>query len=123
MNTSDSTRPRLLLIDDDEIFLDDVTLLLERDFECVSETDPDAAVVAAGRSKPNAVLLDLDFDGVMLGFGVLVALRAAFPALPVFLWSDAEEEDIWPRGRELGAAGVLPKTTPSREILKRLADA
>ncbi len=123
MNTSESNRPRLLLVDDDEIFLDDVTLLLERDFECVCETDPDAAVGVAESAKPDAVLLDLDFDGVMLGFDVLAELRKAFPTLRIFLWTDANEEDVWPRGRELGATGLLSKTTPPREILKRLADA
>ncbi len=123
MSASDSIRPRLLLVDDDGIFLDDVALLLERDFECFCETDPDAAVAAAERSKPDAVLLDLDFGGVMLGFDVLAALRSAFPMLPIFLWTDAKEEDVRPRGRELGATGVLSKTTPPREILKRLADA
>ncbi len=123
MNDRDRDRPRLLLVDDDETFLDDVALLLERDFDCVCETDPNAAVAAAERSKPDAVLLDLDFDGVMLGFEVLTALRSAFPALPVFLWSEASEEDVWPRGRELGATGLLRKIAPPREILKRLTEA
>ncbi len=123
MSTSESIRPRLLLVDDDGIFLDDVALLLERDFECICETDPDAAVAAAERSKPDAVLLDLDFGGVMLGFDVLSALRATFPTLPIYLWTDAEEGDVWPRGHELGATGLLQKITPPREILKRLADA
>jgi len=122
MNAPTGNRPRLLLIDDDAIFLDDVSLLLERDFECVCETDPNAAVAAAERSKPDAVLLDLDFDGVLLGFEALTALRSAFPALPVFLWSEAGEQDVWTRGRKLGATGLLRKTTPPREILKRLAD-
>ncbi len=123
MGTSHSIRPRLLLVDDDELFLGDVSLLLDRDFQCFCETDPDAVVAAAERSKPDAVLLDLDFDGVMLGYDALHALRVAFPTLPVFLWSDADEEIVWPRGRELGATGLLGKTTPSREILRRLAAA
>ena len=120
MSASDNMRPRLLL---GAGFLDDVALLLERDFECTCVTDPDAASAAAERSTPDAVLLDLDFDGVLLGFDVLAALRSAFPTLPIFLWTEAKEEDVWGRGRELGATGLLRKTTPPREILKRLADA
>jgi len=121
MNPMHEKRPRLLLVDDDEIFLEDVTLLLDRDIECICETDPDAVVGVATRVKPAAVLLDLDFDGVMLGYDILTALRAALPTLPVFLWSEAREDDVWPRGRELGATGLLRKTSSAKEILGRLA--
>lgn len=122
MNESAGRRPRLLLVDDDELFLGDVEFLLDRYFVCICETDPDVVVATARRERPDAVLLDLDFDGVMLGFDVLSALRAALPALPVFLWTDAREDEVWPRGRELGATGILAKTTPPREILRQLAD-
>ena len=115
-------RPKLLLVDDDELFVEDVAMLLDRDFECVCVTDPDAVVAAAERERPDAVLLDLDFDGAMLGFDILAALRAACPDLPVFLWSEAREDDVWPRGRDLGAAGLLRKTPSSREILEKLSE-
>ena len=114
-----------LIVDDHDdavrLFVEDVAMLLGRDFECVCETDPDAVVATAERCHPDAVLLDLDFEGVMLGFDILSALRAACPDLPVFLWSEAKEEDVWQKGRELGAAGLLRKTPSPREILDKLA--
>jgi len=121
MATTDR-RPRLLLVDDDELFLEDVALLMDRDIECVCLTDPTEAVATAERVRPDAVLLDLDYDGVMLGFDILADLRAALPGLPVYLWSEACEEEVWPRGRALGASGVMSKTTPPREIIERLRE-
>ncbi len=121
MSAPERDRPRLLLVDDDSVFLEDVVLLLDRDFDCVCETDPGAVVEAAARTKPDAVLLDLDFDGVLLGFDILEALRAEFPDLPIFLWSEAREEEVWPRGLGLGATGLLSKTAPPHVILERLS--
>ena len=81
MRTPSNARPRLLLVDDDELFLDDVALLLDRDFDCVCETDPEAVVASVEQSKPDAVLLDLDFDGVMAKY-VKITITAGHGIAP-----------------------------------------
>ena len=121
MSESGRDRYRLLLVDDDDVFLEDVRLLLERRFDCVCETDPDAVVAVASRAHPDAVLLDLDFDGVMLGFEILEKLRVAYPDLPVFLWTEAPPSDVEERGRLLGASGMLSKTAPPAVIAAAIA--
>ncbi|UCF05804.1 MAG: sigma-54-dependent Fis family transcriptional regulator [bacterium] len=76
---------RLLVVDDDESFLDDLTALLAGRFQ-VERAANGAEALAAFRSRSfDAVLLDIELGQGMDGFEVLERLRADDPELPVIM--------------------------------------
>lgn len=78
-------RIRILAVDDDRTFLDDLSHLLRRDYalECVSNAE--AAMAAVRATSFDAVLLDLDLGRGTDGFELLDSLRRTRPGLPVIM--------------------------------------
>ncbi|MCK4510473.1 response regulator, partial [bacterium] len=87
---SDETivKSKLLLVDDDEPFLEDAVAVLSRDFDCVAVANPDDVLRTCDVEDPDVVLLDLDFGGEPLGFELLPAIKEANPFLPVVMWTE-----------------------------------
>ena len=61
------------------------------------------------------VILDLDMPG-MSGMTGLAQLRSSHPAVPVVIVSAAKSPALMRQAVEMGAAGFIPKFTPSQEI-------
>ena len=61
------------------------------------------------------VILDLDMPG-MSGMSGLAQLRSSHPAIPVAILSAAKSPALMRQAVEMGAAGFIPKFTPSPEI-------
>src|SRR5271169_4544988 len=113
-----STRPRLLLIDDDRKLCRLVATYLEPlgyDVTAV-HTGPEGVERAA---EPwQAVILDLMLPG-MDGFEVLKQIRRASDVPVLMLTARGDEADRIV-GLEIGADDYLPKTFSTRELLARL---
>ena len=79
--------------------------------------------LAAVERRPDAdlVLLDLDMPG-MNGMSGLAQLRASYASVPVAIVSAARSPALMRQAVEMGAAGFIPKFTPSPEITDAIRD-
>ncbi|RJR27684.1 MAG: sigma-54-dependent Fis family transcriptional regulator [Candidatus Latescibacterota bacterium] len=80
-----SEKLRILIVDDDTTFLEDISFMLRDRYE-LGFAKSGAEALAAFRSVSwDAVLLDIDLGRGIDGFGVLDAMHAEEPDLPVFM--------------------------------------
>ena len=115
-----STRPRLLLIDDDRKLCRLIAAYLHPlgyDVTAV-HTGPEGVERAAEKPPWQAVILDLMLPG-MDGFEVLKQIRKTSDVPVLMLTARGDEADRIV-GLEIGADDYLPKTFSTRELLARL---
>lgn len=119
------TRPRILLIDDDPDFGQDLSALMGGDFSFAFADTRAAAVEALLRSRPDAVLLDIDLGGES-GMDLLVELRKREDAPPVIMMTGDRRLASAVEAVRLGACDYLTKPPVrddvSRVIRRALAD-
>src|SRR5476651_1750377 len=114
-----SSRPRLLVIDDDRKLCRLIAAYLDPlgyDVTAV-HTGPEG-VERAAQEEWQAVILDLMLPGLD-GFEVLKQIRRTSDVPVLMLTSRGDEADRIV-GLEIGADDYLPKTFSSRELLARL---
>jgi DNA-binding NtrC family response regulator len=102
-------KSKLLLVDDDEPFLEDAVAVLSRDFDCVAVANPDDVLKTCDVEDPDVVLLDLDFGGEPLGFELLPAIKEENPFLPVVMWTETDDVRARLQAQELGAFYYIHK--------------
>jgi DNA-binding NarL/FixJ family response regulator len=109
----------ILVIDDHPLMRDAVVQVIGRLSSCVSVTsacDCEQGLAAAARSEPDLVMLDLDLPGLS-GLPALRTWRERHPAVPVVVLSAAEQPAMVNAALAAGAAGYVPKSTPSELML------
>jgi two-component system nitrogen regulation response regulator NtrX len=109
-------KPIILLIDDDRDFLDEITLLLSSDFECVTAMNEKEGIEKARIVQPDAVLLDLML-GDDNGIETLQKLKKAEKDIPVIMITEYASVDTAVKAMRLGAHNYISKT-PNIEELK-----
>jgi two-component system alkaline phosphatase synthesis response regulator PhoP len=94
----------ILLVDDDLDFLElNHGVLAAAGFRVACFSDPEAALQAAERERPDLVVSDLMMKALDSGFSLARALRGRFPRVPVILVTAASSQrgfNFSPRGRE-----------------------
>ncbi|WP_214319670.1 response regulator [Nonomuraea sediminis] len=109
---------RLIIVDDHPVVRDGLRGIFSGDeaFEVVGEAaDGPEALVVAGRTSPDVVLLDLRMPG-MSGAEVIRLLRERQPGVHVLvLTTFGDDADVVP-AIEQGATGYLLKDTPRAEL-------
>lgn len=121
-----SPKRKVLLVDDDQAFLEATSLLLEgAGFEVVTATDGASGLAAAREHRPDAIVLDVIMGRPDEGFAVARAIRAD-PALkdcPLMLLTAVgrryqmlfEPDDLW-----LPVDKVIEKPTSAEELIAEL---
>jgi DNA-binding NarL/FixJ family response regulator len=119
MTAAAASAPIFVVADDHPMVRDALALSLGAAF-------PGARIELAGslsetlaaverRPDTDLVILDLDMPG-MNGMSGLAQLRSSHPAIPVAILSAAKSPALMRQAVEMGAAGFIPKFTPSPEI-------
>ena len=117
-----SSRPRVLLADDNADMRDYVRRLLSERYEVEAVPDGEAALAAARLRAPDLVLTDVMMPGLD-GFGLLERLRAdpATKAVPIIMLSARAGEEARVEGLEAGVDDYLIKPFGARELMARVS--
>ncbi|HZT92796.1 MAG TPA: response regulator transcription factor [Gaiellaceae bacterium] len=114
---------KVLLADDDELFLESLRELIDR--------QPELAVVAEARNgleaieladalRPDAVVVDLHMP-LLDGMTAVARLRRDHPNLCLIVLTGDADEQLHRAASEAGADAVLQKHEMARALLERLA--
>lgn len=118
------TKPRVLVVEDEEAVRDGLSALLETRYEVITAEDGDAGLRLAREQAPDLMLLDR-FLANEDGLNLLERLQQdpRTQELPIiFLTGDADEKTL-ERSFELGAVDFLQKPANPRELLARIGRA
>jgi len=111
---------RLLIVDDHEVVRLGLRALIEaeRDLEVVGEAATAAtAVEAAGRLRPNAVLMDVRLPD-RSGIAACQEIRQRWPAIQVLMLTSFADEDLVLEAINAGAAGYVLKQLNTDDLLR-----
>lgn len=113
--------PATVLVVEDDVTVADVVLAYLRNdgFACEHVADGLEALDAAGRLRPDLVILDVMLPGLD-GLEVCRRLRADRPDLPVVLLTALGDEEDRLAGLETGADDYLVKPFSPRELVLRV---
>jgi len=116
---------KLLIIDDHPLFREGVgTALkaLDHDIHVVLAADAEQGFAAAAAHPDlDLALLDLALPGIH-GFVAIRELRLRFPFLPIVVVSALENAPNARRALSAGAAGFIPKSSPTQTVIEALRE-
>jgi DNA-binding NarL/FixJ family response regulator len=114
---------KLLVVDDHPLFREGISAALRtsgRDFDIVQASDAREGIeLAEGSGDFDAVLLDVALPG-MNGFVAIREFRLRCPLLPVVIISALDNASNARRALSAGAAGFIPKSTPTPQVIEAL---
>jgi two-component system response regulator MprA len=112
--------PHILVVDDDELIAAALRRALEyQGYEVTVAPDGPAALVRAGRARPDVVVLDVMLPGLD-GISVCQRLRVDAPDLMVLLLTARDATADRVAGLDAGADDYLVKPFASEELMARI---
>lgn len=117
------TKPRLLLVDDEVLFTDNLSkLLARRGYEVSSVNDSWQALRVADEQEFDVVILDQNMPGLD-GIDVLRELKSKIPDLEVILLTGHGSLEVGIAGLQLGAYDFVRKPIALSDLEERIARA
>ncbi len=118
------TKFNVLVVDDNEEFVNDIIMFLEKSYHCVSAYSADDAITISHEIRPDAILLDISLTESAndeQGFDVLRSVKSVLPHAAVIMVSKHDTEEKIDRAIELGADFYLPKKTGAVDLKRAIA--
>lgn len=116
-------RIRILLVDDETVFLEGLKLVLESrasDMEIVGlATDGREAIRLAESTHPHIILMDVRMDG-MDGVEATAVIAKRFPKIRIMMFTTFDDDEYVTAALKHGAIGYLLKTRPPMELIHSL---
>ncbi len=109
-------QPILLLVDDDKQFINDLSLLLEKDYNVIFALNENEALRKLEEDIPDVVLLDLMFNDQVNGLDILKKMLAKEPHLPVIMMTDYASVETAIEAIRIGAFDYISKTPNMKEL-------
>jgi CheY-like chemotaxis protein len=108
---SQARRPRILIIDDDEVVLATTGALLEAaGYEVATHAGAFGATSAIRERRPDLILLDLDMPGLSgTGLAMLVRRTGHFDGIRILFYSSSDEACLRASVEETGVDGYVRK--------------
>ncbi|MGE0432503.1 MAG: PP2C family protein-serine/threonine phosphatase [Planctomycetota bacterium] len=114
--------PRVLFVDDDTIFLQMVARSLKDVITPLTVANPTEALQVARENLPILIVIDYRMPG-MNGIELIKEFQQhdATAAVPVWMISGQEDEDLIAAVYDLGVADYLPKPVPMKMLRAKIA--
>lgn len=109
-------KPLLLIIDDDNEFIEDFILLLGNDFNCLKANNEIDGLRIISEKSPDVVLLDLMFDNGDNGIDILKKIMEVDDTLPVVMITDYASLNTAIDAIKIGAVDYISKTPNLNEL-------
>ena len=120
---TNSSRKRILLADDHDAMLDEVSSLLRENYDVVGRVGDGAALVeAATRLNPDLIISDISMPQ-MTGFEAAAELRKKQPNLPLIFLTVQSSSAYVKKARSLGATGYVLKIHTTEHLPKAVESA
>jgi DNA-binding NtrC family response regulator len=123
MTDSESARPRVLLVDDEEGVRMSLCALLDREYQIASAPSGEAAVAQLPRLRPDVVLLDARLLPSMNGLDALERIKAFDERIEVVMITAFASLATLNEALRRGACGYLIKPFPRRDLELMMRDA
>ncbi len=123
MTDSESARPRVLLVDDEEGVRMSLCALLDREYQIASTPSGEAAVAELPRFRPDVVLLDVRLLPSMSGLDALERIKAFDERIEVVMITAFASLATLNEALRRGASGYLIKPFPRRDLDLMMRDA
>lgn len=115
-------KPKVLIIDDDRNFIQDLCVLLDSRFECISANDGGKGLQNIHQMNPEVVLLDLML-GSENGLDILKHIHRYDETLPVIMVTDYASVDTAVKAIRMGAFNYISKSPKLKELILLLENA
>lgn len=109
-------KPRVLLIDDDAQFTEDLRLHLEGNYELETLLSGEQALDAIKTFNPDVALLDIDLGRAPDGFEILSQMKTEYPEIPVVMVTRHDTAQMAVRALRLGAFDYIEKGAPLQQL-------
>ncbi len=107
---------QILIIDDDNEFINDITILLKKNYECIYADNANDGLKLIAEKSPDVVLLDLMLDGGISGIDILKKIKKEDENIPVILITDYSSVDTAVEAIKLGAVDYISKSPNLEEL-------
>lgn len=114
-------KPLILLIDDDEDFISDFSILLKKDFNFISALNGKEGVRSIKEKNPDVVLIDLMLESGESGLDVIDQIRKIDEDIPIIMITDYSSLDTAVDAVKRGAFNYINKT-PNLKELKQIIE-
>ena len=123
VETPQRARPRVLLADDHDLFLNRVTSVLKSDFDVVGTVNDGGTLVCeAQRLQPDLIVLDITMP-VLNGIEAALEIHGAFPTIKlVFLTLHSDPQFVCACFAE-GGLGYVIKSRLGRDLIAAINEA
>lgn len=115
-------KPKILVVDDDEVVLDYMRAKLGPRYAVVATTDPQQVIGLARAERPQLILFDIEMPG-MDGGDLSAALYAedGLRDIPLlFLTGLVSPQDLKAQQGQLGGRAAISKEAPIAELVARI---
>ena len=102
-------KPRILLVDDDPAFVEDILHHLGSRFEWNTLSNGERVLEVITESLPDVVLLDIELGAGPDGFEILGKIRSEVPSTPVVMVTHHDPSRMAAQAWRLGAFGYIEK--------------
>lgn len=116
-------RIKILLVDDDEAFVSDMTPLMMERYEMSSARTGSEALAVFKNGEFDVVLLDIGLGRGMDGFEVLKRLRESAPDLPVIMVTGNTSSAYAVKAMKIGATDYIDKKPDLKALEKIISSA
>jgi len=106
----------ILLIDDDNEFLSDLTILLKSNYTCLTANNEVAAIRIIREKSPDVIILDLMLSNGLSGIDILKKIKADDDSIPIIMMTDYGSVETAVEAIKLGAYDYISKTPNLNEL-------
>ncbi len=109
-------KQRILIIDDDTNFSEDLKLLLSKDFDVITSETIKQGIEQLRKKSPDLILLDLMLKNGENGLSAIGFIKTEDPNVPIIMITDHSSVDTAIKAIKKGAFDYISKTTKISEL-------